>query len=199
MFTIFLNLLTGLSSVLLAADLSSPLINTSGWKSLAEGDVIVSSVLENQDNQQQKFDYQLSVVHPQNCQRAFGKLSLYEQFQSQMSFVKRSKYSDETNVIDFLFDHPLMPFPITLTFKIPRIKGPGIYDFTFEQGFFKNLAGKVFVTALGTGRPIQTGCLIQVSAFWQGPDIGVSPLIFNAFTTTLSKIGSEKLLRYSRF
>ena len=135
----------------------------------------------------------VSGVHPRNCVRAMRKLSLYENYSQYMEFIKTSRYDEKTQKFTFTVDHALLPFPMIVGFKIPRIKGQGHYPFTFEDGFLKDLKGTVIVKEVGKF------CLMGLKADWRGPESKIPNLIFGTFVQTVGKLGLERLIRVSIF
>ena len=108
---------------------------------LLKGNVISVGKVETPSEKQQQMLLFVSGIHPRNCTRAMRKLSLYENYHSYMDFVKESKYNEKTQKFTFTIDHTLLPFPMVVGFKIPRITKAGHYPFVFEDGFLKNLKG----------------------------------------------------------
>lgn len=132
-------------------------------------------------------------LHPRNCTRAMRKLSLYENYHSYMEFIKTSQYNEATQKFSFTIDHALLPFPMIVGFKIPRITKEGHYPFTFEDGFLKNLKGTVIVKEIGKY------CLLGLKADWRGPETRIPNVIFGTFLQTVGKLGLEHLIRVSYF
>lgn len=135
----------------------------------------------------------VSGIHPRNCMRAMRKLSLYENYSSYMDFIKTSKYNDQTQKFTFTVDHALLPFPMIVGFRIPRITGAGHYPFTFDDGFLKDLKGTVIVKEVGKF------CLLGLKADWRGPDSKIPDVVFGTFVQTVGKLGLEHLRRVSLF
>jgi|GEM_PF-907216 len=140
-----------------------------------------------------KFD--ISGLHKKSCARALGILSRYESFKNHIDFIKESRYDEQKKEVYFYLSHTLMPFDMSLSFKIPRITGPGAYPFSFEQGFLKNLSGTIYV-AEAPGRS-SSNCLFFTTASWQGPYSKIPSPIFEMFSATLSRISMEKLFKIS--
>ena len=90
-------------------------------------------------------------------------------------------------------EHFLLPFPMNLTFKIPRIYKEGHYPFTFDHGFLKDLKGTIGVKNIGKF------CLLTLKTDWRGPETNIPNLAFAAFIQTVGKMGLEHLIRVSRF
>ena len=105
--------------------------------------------------------------------------------------VKKSTYSIEKKRIQLHLAHPLLPFKMSLKFKLPRITKPGDYQFSFDAGFLKGLKGLIQVRELN-GR-----CLFKTTASWQGPPTGFSPTFFEFFSSAAAKYVMEILFRVS--
>lgn len=160
---------------------------------LLKGDVISVGKVDSPTEKEQQMMLFVSGIHPRNCTRAMRKLSLYENYSSYMDFIKTSHYNDKTQKFSFTVDHALLPFPMIVGFKIPRIKGPGHYPFTFDDGFLKDLKGTVIVREVGKF------CLLGLKADWRGPDSKIPDVVFGTFVQTVGKIGLEHLIRVSLF
>ncbi len=139
----------------------------------------------------QSFELYTQGLHSKGCVYAMRKLSLYEQYKDFLSFVTESSYEKET--VNFLLDHTLLPFSMRLKFKIPRIRKPGAYPFTFDAGFLKGLKGKIHLKKMKDKR-----CLFTLTANWKGPHTGIPNLIFEVFSSTLTEMGMKHLFRISR-
>jgi hypothetical protein len=160
---------------------------------LLKGEVISLGKVDSPAPKQQQMFLFISGIHPRNCTRAMRKLSLYENYHQYMDLIKVSTYNDETQKISFTVDHLLLPFPMIVAFKIPRITKPGYYPFTFEDGFLKDLKGTVIVQEIGKA------CLLGLKADWVGPETKIPNMIFGTFIQTAGKIGLEHLIRVSLF
>lgn len=160
---------------------------------LLKGEVISVGSVDSPKPKQQQMMLFVSGIHPRNCTRAMRKLSLYENYSQYMDFIKKSAYNDKTQRLSFTIDHALLPFPMLVGFKIERITKPGIYPFTFEDGFLKGLQGRVIVSEVGKF------CLLGLKTDWQGPDSGLPDLMFGTFVQTVGKLGLEHLIRVSIF
>lgn len=160
---------------------------------LLKGDVVSVGKVDSPTEKEQQMMLFVSGIHPRNCTRAMRKLSLYENYSSYMDFIKTSKYDDKTQKFTFTVDHVLLPFPMIVGFKIPRITKEGHYPFTFEDGFLKDLKGTVIVKEVGKF------CLLGLKADWRGPESKIPDTIFATFVETVGKIGLEHLIRVSLF
>jgi hypothetical protein len=160
---------------------------------LLKGEVISTGKVDSPTPKEQQMMLFVSGIHPRNCTRAMRKLSLYENYHNYMDFIKSSKYDEKTQKFSFVVDHALLPFPMIVGFKIPRITKPGVYPFTFEDGFLKGLQGKVVVQEIGKF------CLMGLKTDWRGPDSKIPDVVFATFVQTVGKLGLEHLIRVSLF
>ncbi len=160
---------------------------------LLKGNVVSVGKVDSPSDKEQQMMLFVSGIHPRNCTRAMRKLSLYENYSSYMDFIKTSKYDDVSQKFTFTIDHTLLPFPMIVGFKIPRITKEGHYPFTFEDGFLKNLKGTVIVKEVGKF------CLLGLKADWRGPESRIPDVVFGTFVQTVGKIGLEHLIRVSLF
>jgi hypothetical protein len=162
--------------------------------SIKAGDVFSESKVT--DYVEEKIKYQslqfkILGLHKKSCNYALKTLSDYEHFHKFLDFVKVSKYNSETEEIDFILSHMLLPYDMQLIFKLPRIKENGDYPFQFEIGFLKGLKGIIHVI------PYSNRCLFFTEAKWNGPHTGHANLTFEFFSQGLSKISMELLFRIS--
>lgn len=157
------------------------------------GNVISWAESESPEKNLQTLHTKVVGIHPRTCERGLRKISRYETYQQHVSFVKESRYDDVAKKIYFLFDHALLPFPMVLSFVLPRIERPGSYPFTFTNGIFKDLHGTIKVASVGNR------CLYFLEADWQGPSTHIPDMAVGAFAQTLSKMGLEHLIRVSSF
>src|SRR5690606_26116288 len=128
-------------------------------------------------------------IHPRNCVRVMRKLSLYENYHSYIDFIKTSTYSEKDQKFTFTVDHVLLPFPMIVSFKIPRITKAGDYKFVFESGFLKDLVGTIII------RDVGKYCLMGLKSDWSGPKTKIPDLVFATFIQTAGKLGLERLMR----
>lgn len=161
--------------------------------SLLKGEVISTGKVDSPTEKEQQMFLFVSGIHPRNCTRAMRKLSLYENYHNYMDFIKTSSYNDQTQKFTFSIDHALLPFPMYVGFKIPRITKEGYYPFTFEDGFLKNLKGTVIVQEVGKF------CLLGLKTDWRGPESKIPDVVFSTFVQTVGKLGLEHLIRVSLF
>lgn len=160
---------------------------------LLKGNVISHGKVTAPTKEEQQLMLFVSGIHPRNCTRAMRKLSRYENYNQYMDFIKQSSYDENTQKFSFVIDHTLLPFPMSVKFKIPRIKGEGHYPFVFEDGFLKNLKGTVVVKNLGKY------CLMGLKTDWRGPETKIPNVVFGTFLETVGKLGLEHLIRVSLF
>jgi hypothetical protein len=148
----------------------------------------VESFKKNNENLQ-KFLFKTSALNNKSCDRVLDFLSRYEDFRLHLDFIKESKYDDISNYVSFVIDSPVLPFPMRLNFKIPRVKKPGEYSFEFEHGFLKGLKGVIHIHS------VSNKCLIYSESFWQGQDTKIPDFVIEMFSETLTRIAFEKLFR----
>ncbi len=160
---------------------------------LLKGEVISIGKVDSPTPKEQQMMLFVAGVHPRNCTRAMRKLSLYENYKDYMDFIKNSSYDEKKQRISFTIDHALLPFPMLVGFKIERITKPGIYPFTFEEGFLKDLQGKIVVREVGKF------CLLGLKTDWRGPESKIPNVVFSTFVQTVGKLGLEHLIRVSLF
>lgn len=151
----------------------------------------IKSTVKNIEEKNQSLDYLIIGLHPNSCDSALPRLSLYEKYQDYLGFIKSSRYFEEQQLIDLHLGHALLPFEMGLRFKLPRLKKAGVTRFQFAEGFLKDLRGEIHVSE-HKGR-----CLFISQAKWSGPHTGIAPKIFSFFSTTLSRMAMEGLFRAS--
>jgi hypothetical protein len=160
---------------------------------LLKGEVISVGKVDSPTEKEQQMMLFTSGVHPRNCTRVMRKLSLYENYSTYIDFIKKSEYDEKKQQVHFQIDHLLLPFPMHLTFKLPRITKEGHYPFTFDHGFLKDLKGTIAVKNVGKF------CLLTMKTDWRGPETPIPDMAFSAFIQTVGKMGLEHLIRISRF
>lgn len=160
---------------------------------LLKGDVISEGNVHSPTEKEQQLMLFVSGVHPRNCTRAMRKLSLYENYHQYMDFVKESSYDEINQKIKLTINHTLLPFPMVVSFKIPRITKEGHYPFTFDHGFLKDLKGTIIVKEVGKF------CLLGMKTDWRGPDSKLPNIVLGTFLQTVGKLGLEHLIRVSLF
>lgn len=195
---------SGVSKEVIPQELSLETLPISGAqkKLVKDYEVVANSQVETIKGEQiglkgeaQTLKFDITGLHKKSCARALGILSRYESYKNHIDFIKESRYDEQKKEVYFYLSHTLMPFDMSLSFKIPRITGPGAYPFSFEQGFLKNLSGIINVAeAPGRSSP---NCLFFTTASWQGPYSKIPSPIFEMFSATLSRISMEKLFKIS--
>ncbi|MEK6626964.1 MAG: hypothetical protein AABY86_18510 [Bdellovibrionota bacterium] len=143
----------------------------------------------------QRLKFQIAGLHKKSCARALAILSQYENYKNHIDFVKDSRYNETIPEIYLLLSSALLPFDMSLSFKIPRITAPGDYVFSFEKGFLKDLSGTIHVYAVEEDK--KDFCLFYTEASWVGPYSKIPSPIFELFSTTLSRLSMEKLFKIS--
>jgi len=169
------------------------ILGKESYEAITSRDKIISlgKVTSNPKQKTQSLDYLVSGLHPKSCRFALRKLSLYENYNNYLSFIKSSSYDESRHQIHFLIDHTLLPIKMTLEFSIGRITKTGDYPFSFDKGMLKGLTGVVRI------RKVNNRCLFVTTAQWTGPDTGFADLILEIAASTISKIGLERLFRIS--
>lgn len=169
-------------------------INDKVKKHIQKGEFHISSKIENtgENDKRQKLTYSIIGLHPSSCETALPRLSLYEKYEDYLGFILKSDYTEETQLIELLLGHAILPFKMGLRFQLPRLKGPGSYPFRFTQGFLSGLKGEIHVAKS------DERCLFYSTADWQGPHTGISPGVFSFFSTTLSRMAMDGLFRATR-
>ncbi len=160
-------------------------------QTIQSGEVVSWSQVENDAETRQKMIIQVAGLHPRSCQKSLRKISRYEDYKLHMSFIKESSYDEKKQIVRFLLEHIVLPYPMILSFKIPRITATGETQLQFDDGIFAGLKGKIRVASVGNR------CLYFMRADWHGKSTGLSPIIVETFAQTLTKIGLEHLIRIS--
>lgn len=164
------------------------------WKKLKDGHILAYSEVETQNTvgpASQSLDYKIYGLHAKNCARALTKISQYEKYSEFIDFVKKSEYDEQTQMIFFEFSSILLPYDMLLSFKLPRIDKPGLYQFSFEKGFLRGLVGSVEV------RDENDRCFFNGTAKWNGPDSDIPDAVFELFSKNLGKAAMERIFRFS--
>jgi hypothetical protein len=156
-----------------------------------KGKVIgLSEVYTLKDKQNQVLKFSISGMHPKSCRFALRKLRHYEKFHKYISIVKKSRYDEKKQSVYFLLDSSLLPFRMSLNFKIPRIKREGTYFFTFKKGMLKGLKGTIFVNQY------KDRCIFNTRAYWRGKKV-FSDMVFEFFSQAISVHTMKRLFRIS--
>ncbi len=156
----------------------------------------VDSVIINQ-NKKQSLNFSIIGLHPKDCDKALRKLSRYEDYDRFLDFVKEADYKESDSQVRFLLNHILLPFPMSLEFKLPRIERPGEFPFSFDRGFLMGLQGKIVVIEETMKNSRQKRCLFYTSAAWSGPHTGIPDSVFAFFSKVLSQTSMELLFRHT--
>lgn len=165
-------------------------LNETQIDELWKGEILSRVKVKTKQNTQ-NLDLWVSGLHPQNCRKALRKISHYEGYDQFLNFVKSSEYDDKDQRWKIKLDHFLMPFPMYLDFKMPRVKKVGSYPFTFERGFLSGLLGEVIAQEIG-GR-----CQLTLTSKWSGPQTKIPDIVFSGFVQTLAELGLSHLIRSS--
>ena len=162
------------------------------FKEIQEGHIHAKSTVKNLENdKKQSLNFVIIGLHKKSCEFALQKLSLYENFQNYMGMVEKSSYDNKSQYVNLLLSHSLLPFRMTLKFKLPRIKSEGKYPFYFDNGFLKGLQGIINVSSY------KKRCLFRTEANWKGKHSGFSPTFFEFFSSAAAKHSMEVLFRIS--
>lgn len=146
-----------------------------------------------QGKEGQAMDFWAAGLHPKSCRVALRRLSRYEDYKNYLGFLEESLYFEDLQLISFRISTPLFPIKFGLRFKIPRVDKEGVYPFHFQEGFLKNLKGKIHISEE------QGRCFFYIKSEWQGPYSGFSNMVLEIFSKTIIKLGAEKLFRVSSF
>ena len=186
------------SSVLLVAradQLKKLGLKSSVIKVVQSGDIYSHSKVQSTKEgtvEKQSLTFRIIGLHPKTCRFALRKLAHYESYQNHLDFIKKSLYNEKAKRVRFHMQSTLLPFDMTLDFIIPRIKSPGSYSFSFDKGFLKDLQGVINIY------DYKGKCLFFTKADWKGPDTGINDTIFEIFSSTLTKISMQNLIRISK-
>lgn len=170
-------------------------LNQEVIKRVDGGEVYTKSIVDDHQEtkeKQQSLKFFITGLHSKNCSLALKKLSLFEQYKNLVDFIKESNYDENKNRVYFLLDSKLLPMKMSLSFNIPRIEKPGIYPFSFDQGIFTNLHGKIHAYEY------KNKCLIFSEAQWRGKHTGFPNIMVEMFSETLSKISMETMFRLTK-
>lgn len=161
---------------------------------ISDGEIFSESEVTSgtfQEKNWQELKFKIAGLHAKSCSYALRKLSLYENYSQFIDFVKLSEYDEKNELINFKLSHLLLPYDMLLTFRLPRIRMPGIYFFSFDIGILQGLRGEIHVIEE------KDRCIFFTKANWKGSHTGFPNLIFEIFSETLSKLSMEKLFRIS--
>lgn len=163
---------------------------------LIDGKVLATAKVDSfseKNKKLQSLDFNTAAINPKPCHKILRKLSVYEDIHHHLSFVEKSSYDEDKKEIYLLLQASVLPYKMSLKFKIPRITKAGEYPYRFEGGIFDQLHGVIRVYDWNKR------CVFHTSAKWSGKDTGIPDLAVELFSETLSKIGFEKLFRAYRY
>ena len=143
----------------------------------------------------QKLYISANALHQKSCQKAFKKISKYENYQNIMEFITESTYDEKTRMLHFGISHLLLPYDMILNFKIDRIKGDGTYYFEFTQGFLRGLTGVIKVEKFHDKK---FSCFVNVEVKWKGTETVIPDAVFELFSQTVMELGIKTLWRQSK-
>lgn len=158
-------------------------------KKILSEEPFVNSEVKSFEKKMQSLNISMAGMHKKKCIPALRKISLYENYQDFLTFIEKSSYDEKKERIILLISSSILPMKMVLDFKLPRIKKPGVYHFKFDKGFLKGLLGEIHVSRHNER------CLFFVKGDWIGPDTGFPNLLLELFSSTLTKLGMEKLFR----
>ncbi|MFZ4714386.1 MAG: hypothetical protein ACOYL6_11760 [Bacteriovoracaceae bacterium] len=164
-------------------------------KRVDDGEVYTKSIVEDQgsgEKREQSLNFMITGLHPKSCHFALRKLSLFEQYKNLVDFIRDSQYDEKMGRVYFLLESKILPVKMSLSFNIPRINKAGVYDFSFDQGIFLHLKGKIHAYEY------KNKCLIFSEAHWQGRHTGYPNIMVELFSETLSKISMETMFRVTK-
>ena len=157
---------------------------------IVQGQIYVSSQVQSWE-QKQTMTFSIAGKHSRTCQFALRKLSRYQDYSQFLDVVQASSYNEQNQEAFFALSSHLLPFNMSLTFKIAPMKAPGVYPFKFEKGFLSGLVGNIHVIAS------ENHCYFYAMADWLGPSSGISDQILAFFTKALGQLVMENLFRIS--
>lgn len=169
-------------------------------KTILDGNIHTESVVKSQKiplgikgkfHKNQTMVFYSAGLHTKSCSFSLKKLSRYEDLSKSSSLIEESSYIEKIKTIRLLLSSSFLPGKWLLRFKIPRIKKPGLYPFTFEHGFLSGLQGNIHVSEY------KNRCFFYLSANWEGKDTGIGDLTMEFITKSLANIIMEKLFRFS--
>ena len=152
--------------------------------------ILAKSEVDDFDDKQ-SFGMKALVKHPRKCSKALRKLSLLEQYQDWINFIKMSKYDPKNRLFTIKADHPLLPFPMIVHIIVDRPTKEGRYPFVFPTGMFRGLSGYFEI------REFNKKCVFYAHSNWIGKKTKIPNIVIEIFSETLSKIGGEILIRKS--
>lgn len=161
-------------------------------KKLKENKIVAECDVKDLKEKKQSLKFSAAGLHTNSCRKALRKLSRYETFKNDISFLKESSYDDKVKRVHFVVASSLLDYNMTVNFKLDRIKKTGVYPFIFDVGFLLGLKGVIHVSEY-EGR-----CLFVSDAVWMGPDTGFSSKLFELFAKTMTKMIMSRLFEISK-
>jgi hypothetical protein len=137
----------------------------------------------------QSLDFYISKLHPNSCSNALIKLSTFEKYKDYLGFIDKSTYLEKTKEVYFYIKSALLPYNMSLKFKLPRVEKAGLYPFTFDTGIFSGLSGHILALEFGEK------CLIYTQAKWHGKHTRIPSFAIEIFSETLSRLSMNKVFR----
>ena len=168
--------------------------------SLREGKMLVKSKVSSHQEKgpnntvlkKQIFDFEMLAYHPRACRLALRKISMYESYKDFISFVAVSDYDVKSQKWSVTVDHTLFYGKMYLALTFPRVKEAGIYPFVFlENSSMPGMTGRFILN------DYKGGCLVDLKSHYDGPTTTFPDTIFQIITSTLGRLGMEKLIRIS--
>jgi hypothetical protein len=184
------------SNILLAKDVKLSQFYNKYWKItnksieyIKAGKIIVESTVDSHKGNLQSFDMNVAAMHKKSCAKVIRKLSMYENYDEWISFVKSSTYLEKNRLLTIKADHTLLPYPMVVHIIVDRPKKPGVYKFSFPTGMFAGLTGKFIIKKHGSS------CAFYAQSHWNGKETKIPNFIIELFSETLTKLGGELLFR----
>ena len=171
-------------------------LNKESIKEIIDGKVLVDATVDTSSKsgeKQQSFGLKAAALHPKSCTKALRKLSLYENYDKWISFIKSSLYDEKYRLLTLKANHTLLPYPMLVHIIVDRPTKPGVYPFTFPTGIFSGLKGEFEVKSHGKR------CIFYATSNWQGKSTGIPDFVIELFAETLSRIGAEVIIRKTQF
>lgn len=155
---------------------------------IENGEIIVDAQVESM-MPNQSFKMNVAAMHPKSCHRILKKLSIFENYEKWISFIKSSKYNDKRRLWTIRADHALLPYPMIVHILVDRPTKTGTYEFTFPTGMFTGLKGHFII------KKHKNKCAFFAKSNWVGKDTKIADFIIELFSETLTKIGGEIIFR----
>jgi hypothetical protein len=164
------------------------------WSFLEKKPYITWIKVEKPHHHLQTLVFEHKAEHKKPCGPLLRKFSRYEDYHLYFDFIKKSTYNEPQQHILFTLNHPLLPFPLLLTFRMARMNHLGTYPFIFSKGIFPGLSGSILIE-----ESLSKRCRLSISANWSGPPSGIPNLAIELFGQTLVEMAIEKVLRLSLY